>query len=185
MYPQFSSLFLKICFTLSRSVHIWCVEKQITVPAGFYSTFQMAILPSARAAPPEHVAIFRRAQSLNAVVVWPSAPSPPCTDPCPARRSSRGLSPGSPPRSETSRGLNCIVYLLHSDGWTWAVSHLVLDFDHADDAGAVFELDPDEGFVQVSVVPHTQLTCVCETRPQLLRLAIRFPTQPIHRDSNT
>lgn len=52
------------------------------------------------------------------------------------------------------------------------VSHLILDFDHADDTGAVFELDSDEGFVQFSAVPHTQLTCVCETGPQMLRLQV-------------
>lgn len=112
----------------------------------------------------------------------PSAPSPPCIDPCPPRRSCRGFSPGSPPRSEANRDFNCILYLLllHFDRWMRAVSHLVLDFDHADDAGAVFELDPDEGFVQVSVVPHTQLTCVCETRPQLLQLQSHSHHKPIN-----
>ncbi len=61
-------LFLKICFTLSRSVHIWCVETDhcsgwflLNFPDGDF-----AVGPRGSA---EHVAIFRRAQSLNAVVV--------------------------------------------------------------------------------------------------------------------
>lgn len=152
-------LFLKICFTLSRSVHIWCVETDhcsgwflLNFPDGDF-----AVGPRGSA---EHVAIFRRAQSLNAVVV--------CHQLLLHRVSIRvhhvDLPAGFP-------------LAAHPD--------LVLDFDHADDAGAVFELDPDEGFVQVSVVPHTQLTCVCETRPQLLRLQSDSRHKPIHRDSNT
>lgn len=173
-------LFLKICFTLSRSVDIW--ENVFRLVSTQLSRWRFCHRPARLRWARSDLQPSTESERCRRV---PSAPSPPCIDPCPPRRSSRGFSPGSPPRSETSRDFNCIRYLLHSDRWAWAVSHLVLDFDHADDAGAVFELDPDEGFVQVSVVPHTQLTCVCETRPQLLRLQSDSRHKPINTNSNT
>lgn len=148
-------------------VHIW-----------FLLNFPDADFPVVLRGSAEHVAIFSRAQRLHAVGVRHQlllhrvAVRVHHVD-LPAGFSCGAAAVTAHPDLTTGHFNGIFNLLLDKlvsfDGGINA-SHLTLDLDHADDTGAVFELDPDEGFVQVSAVPHTQLTCVCEPGPQLLRL---------------
>lgn len=167
---------LPACFPLillHLRVHIL-----ICVDFWFLLNFPDADFPVVLRGSAEHVAMFSRAQCLNAVGVCHQLllhrvpvrvhhVDLPAGFSCGAAAVTAhpDLTPG-----HYNAIFNLLLDKLMGFDRGMNVSHLTLDFDHAHDTGAVFELDPDEGFVQVSAVPHTQLSCVCEPGPQLLRL---------------